>query len=192
MNKNRKACQEYIINSINMIDKDNGKRYKDFFSKLSDKDFDKYIKAIENKESAIMLYKPNLYKSFTNKKLFTLAKRFKIILFDKLRFRNFFTGKYFYSNYKFLILRLPIRRVKQYLFDKISLPESDQHVSKLSGQVMKPDKGSKISLIETYMLSNRKLEKSILEFIKVRGGDLEAYNKFKNQILEMDLFILVI
>jgi len=49
---------------------------------------------------------------------------------------------------------------------------------------MKPDKGAKISLIETQILANKNLETSVLELLKIRGGDLDAYYQYKNKIEE--------
>ena len=181
---NRSETEQYIIKSIAEIDIDNANRYKEFFSKLSNKQFDDYMKTLKEQKTSLYIYMPNMKKNLTNNKIIKKAKKFKVVLFDHIRFKNNYNGKYYYTKYKYLILTLPVRRVKQYLFDKIALPESDKHISRLSGQVMKPDKGSRISLIETYMLTNRKLEKSIIEFIKIRGGDIKSYNEFKTKLLE--------
>lgn len=182
--KKRKLVENYIINSISKIDKDNAKRYERFFKSLSDEQFDKFMKALKSKKTQLRIYMPNFKKNITNNEVIKIAKEFKVQLHDHVRLKNRISNTYYYTKHKLLILKLPVRRLKQYLFNKIRLPESDRRISKLSGQVMKPDKGSKISLAELYILASKGFEKSIIELIKVRGGDLEAYNKLKHKILD--------
>jgi hypothetical protein len=184
MTKKRQLTERYIINAISRIDKDNAKRYETFFKSLSDAQFDNFMKALKSNQIQLRIYFPNVKKNIKNQTIFDLAKYFKIPLYDYIRLKNRISNTYYYSKHPLLILKLPVRRVKQFLFNKIRIPESDKHISKLSGQVMKPDKGSKISLIETYLLASKGLEKSIVELIKVRGGDLKNYHQLKSKILE--------
>ena len=83
-----------------------------------------------------------------------------------------------------MIIKLPIRRLAQYLFHKISLPEGDNHINPTSGQVIAPDKGSALSAIETQILASKGLNMSVLEMIKIRGGDNNAYISMKHAIEE--------
>ena len=191
--KNRKKTQEYILKHIKMIDSiieyDDGNKnknyqyYKKIFNEMSDEQFNKYMLALRKKKSNLHIYLPNMKAKILNHDIINLAKKLKIVIFDYIKFKNPITNLFYTSNHKYLIMILPVRRLKQFLLEKIGLPESDKHISKLSGQVQKPDKGSKISLIELYMLMNRNLEKTAIEFIKVRGGDVKAYQEFKSKIL---------
>jgi hypothetical protein len=180
----RNQVEKYIIDSINKIDKENAEEYKRIFSKMSDSDFDKYMIALRDNETNIFVILPNLIKNLKNSRLFKLADEFKVILFDNLKFEDKYLKRTYYSNKKYLILSLPVRRVKQYLFGKIGIPESDKMISKLSGQVMQEDKGCKLSFIESQMLANKNLNESVIELLKVRGGDLNSYYKFKQEILD--------
>lgn len=181
--KNRAKVEKYIIEAISKIDKDNSERYKERFKKMTNADFEKYMIALKNKETNLFVILPNMKKNLTNQKLFKIAKAFKVTLFDYIKFEDKNLDRSYYSNKKYLILDLPVRRVKQYLFDKIGIPESDKKISKLSGQVVQSDKGCKLSFIETQMLANKNMNDSVIELLKVRGGDLNAYYQFKNEIL---------
>jgi len=180
---NRIKVEKYLFDSITKIDPDNGKEYKKKFSSMTDKDFDNYMKALKNNDTNLFIILPNMKKNIKNNRLFKLAKDFGVKLFDYVKFKDECSKRSYYTNKKYLILKLPIRRVKQYLFGKIGIPESDKTISKLTGQVMQEDKGCKLSLIETQMLANKNLEKSVIELLKVRGGDLNAYYKYKQEIL---------
>lgn len=179
----RANVEKYIIDSISKIDKDNAERYKERFKLMSDKDFDKFMIALKNKETNLFLIMPNMKKNIKNRTLFKLAKDFGVKLFDKIKFEDDYLDRSYYTNKEYLILSLPVRRVKQYLFGKIGIPESDKKISKLSGQVIQEDKGCKLSFIEMQMLANKNLDDSIVEISKIRGGDLKTYYEFKQEIL---------
>lgn len=179
----RQAVEKYIIASIGKIDMDNANRYKKLFKSMSDKKFELFINSLKTQKTNLHVYLPNMIKNISNTDLYNLAEGFGISTFERIQFQDNNTGATYYSNHKYHILKLPVRRVKQYLKHKIALPKGDSHISRLSGQVIKPDRGARITLIETYLLVSRGLEDSILEFIKVRGGDLQAYQEFKNKLL---------
>ena len=105
--KNRKVTQEFIIKSIDKIDKDNGKRYRDVFKKMTDKQFDDYMLSLKNNETNVFVYIPNLQKNLTNKEIVEFAKYFNVELYDYIKEINPETGQVYYKNQKYLILRLP-------------------------------------------------------------------------------------
>ena len=181
--KNRKQVEKYIIDSISKIDKDNADRYKERFKEMTDSQFDKFMVVLKDGDTNLFVILPNMKKPITNNRLFSIADQFKVNLFDQIKFVDDSIGRSYFSPKKYLILELPVRRVKQYLFGKIGLPESDKRVSKLSGQVMQEDKGCKLSLIETQLLANKNLDSSVVEILKIRGGDLSAYYESKQHIL---------
>lgn len=183
MTPKRKKVQDYIIKSLEKIDQDNAKFFKEKFNQMSDQEFDKFMNALKNQDTNIFVYLPNMKKSITNNKVFELAKEFNVIYKDKIKFKDNNTGRHYYSNHEYIILELPVRRVIQYVMGKIGLPESDRRISKLTGQVIKPDKGSKISLIEAQFIAYKNLEASFVELVKFRGGDIHGYQQYKQQIL---------
>jgi hypothetical protein len=186
MNPKRKKVQDHILSVLSTLDPsgDNKKMYVDKFEKMSDIQFDNYMKSIKEGEENIFIYAPNLKNTITMDSIKNAANQVDLVITDHLWLNDPVTGRKYKTPHKYLILRLPIRRVKQFLLEKMSIPESDSKVDLLSGQVIKPDKGSAISLIEMQTMVNKGLDKSILELIKVRGGDNLAYAEFKSMLEE--------
>jgi hypothetical protein len=162
----------------------NTERYKKMFKDMSGKQFEEFIISLGNKDTQLSVMMPNIDSTMTTDGAIALAKKRNVKIFDKVVFADMTTGRKYSTEYDMLILTLPIRRLSQYLFHKISLPESDTHINSVSGQVIPPDKGAAISAIETQMLASKGLETSILELIKVRAGDINAYKAMKYQIEE--------
>ena len=154
------------------------------FDKMSDKDFDKYMKFLKEGKTQIHIYTSNFSVKIDQNTLFELLDKNNIIYEDSIEFQDKTIDRKYTGVKKVIVLDIPVRRVKQYLLGKISIPESDTRIHAFSGQVMKPDKGAKISLIETQILANKNLETSVLELLKIRGGDLDAYYQYKNKIEE--------
>jgi hypothetical protein len=179
---NRKAAQEYLIKSITKIDKDNGNKYKDIFNKMTDKQFDDYMLALKNGESNVFIIMPNLEKNLTNDEIVKLAEDLDVKLYERIKYINDETGQEYFKERKYLILRLPVRRMKQYLLKKLQVPTSDKRVNKITGQLMADDKAAKLSFMETGFLATRGLSTSLLELLKLRGGDLTNYHQFKKNI----------
>ena len=81
-------------------------------------------------------------------------------------------------------MRLPLKRQAQFLIEKIAIPEDNYSVNNLTGQPTGKSKGSTISNPELQILNALQLDKSAIEMIKMRGGDLIAFNAMNNQIYE--------
>jgi hypothetical protein len=186
VNAKRKQVQDYIFKILKQIDLDgyNTKLYTEKFKAMSDKAFDSWMKDIRDRKYKLTIYIPNMKNNVTMQHITNTAKAVGLTISDHLWMEDSTTGMKYKTNHKYLILRMPIRRVKQYLDAKISVPESDIKTDLLTGQVIKPDKGSSISLIEMQTLVSKGLDKSIIEFMKVRGGDVHAYSEFKSKLEE--------
>ena len=150
---------------------------------MSDKEFDNYMNDLKDKRTKLMLFTPNMKVVLKMKNIIETSK--KTIIFDRIWMVDPVTKQKYLTNYKYLILRLPIRRTRQFLMHKLSVAESDKRIDSLTGQVVKPDAASSISFVEAQLLYARGgLEDVLVEFMKVRGGDIHAYAKFKQQLEE--------
>jgi hypothetical protein len=183
MKSKRKKVESYIYSLMNKLDssKNTTNIYKNLFKMMSDKQFQSFMEGIRDGDIRLIVILPNMKNDLKMNDIERIAEEYKVQIFDSLLFTSS-TGRKYTTNKKYLILNLPVRRVKQYLFNKISLPESDERVNVLTGQVMPPDKGSKITDIETKILANKDLDTTILELIKLRGGDTKAYQEMKRLI----------
>lgn len=187
MNSKRAKVEEYIIKLMTQIDQfgcHNLTRYKKFFSSMSDERFDAFMHALRNNQTQISAILPNDIANITTNDVVELANKRNVKIFSKVQFHDMHTGRPYTTKYEMLILKLPIRRLSQYLFHKISLPDGDNHINPVSGQVIPPDKGAALSAIETQVLASKGLSISIIELLKIRAGDNNAYRSMKFTIEE--------
>ena len=181
MTPKRQKVEDYIVSLMNTIDRTglNTTRYKDMFAHMSDKQFDSWMKDLRDQKTKLYLWTPNMKVAVQIRDLITAANKVGCQLFERLRLWDNATRRYYTTPEKFLIVELPVRRVKQYLLDKLSVPDSDRVVNPTTGQVIKPDKGSAISMTEAQTYDSKGLHKCLDELLIVRGGNLEAYASFK-------------
>ena len=186
MTPKRKKVQDRILSVVKDIDSTgtNTEYYTQLFAKLSDKDFDDYMKRIRDGEDVLVYYAPNMMCHNDINKLIALTHKYDVKLFERLRLYSVATNTYYYTPRKFLILQLPIRRFSQFVDHKLSVAEGDKRIDMLSGQVVKPDQASKISQIEVQTLFARGLKSTIREVTKFRGGDVVAFGEFKRELEE--------
>jgi len=182
----RKKVESYILTLMKKIDpsKYNFGMYSKLFEGMNDKEFDSYMVSLREKETSLFMISPNMKPRLKMNEIVELAKEYGVELFQRIFLIDPNTKRKYLTNKKYMILDLPVRRVKQYLFGKLSLPESDSHINALTGQVIPPDKGSALANIEVQILASKNLDKSLLEMVKVRGGDTKAYSQFKHQLEE--------
>jgi hypothetical protein len=187
MNPKRKAVQDYVLKTLKLQEPGeyNHKRYEEFFDSLDDKAFDQWMRILkDNHHAKITLMIPPFKVVIDPKDSFTTAKFLGLELMERLRLWDPIGKRYCLTPEKYYILSLPIRRLKQYGLDGLSVPDSDRRLNPLTDQVVKPDKGSAISFPQAQMIAEKGLTTTLHELMTVRGGDLEAYSKMKAQIEE--------
>lgn len=184
--KERKNIEEFITTYIDKIDPSgtNGDRYRTMFSKMNNTEFDGFMLDIKERKRKIVLYVPNMKITLRINNLKKVASELNILLEEQLEIYDPATKRYITTPNKYIIIYVPIRRTKQFLFDKISIPESDTTTDLLTGQVVKPDKGSTISLVELQIILDKNLIDSSTELMRIRGGDIHAYAAFKSALEE--------
>ena len=187
MSEKRKMIQDYILKLMADFDQYGGKnvqRYTKMFDQMTDKQFDAFMHAIRDQKTQLSCVMPNHDTKLTTNAVIDIAKKHNVPLFTRLYLHDSHTGRRYLTKHKILVMKLPVRRLSQYLFHKISLPDSDRHVNPVTGQVIPPDKGAALSAIETQLLASKGLSTSILELVKVRSGDMNAYRTMKYTIEE--------
>ena len=187
MNDKRARIETYILNLAKDVDKFGGTnhaRYTALFSKMDNNKFDAFMHALRDGKTQISMILPNNTSHVTTNDVIDLAKKRKVKMFSKIWFHDMHTGRKYLTKYEMMVLKLPIRRQSQYLFHKISLPDGDSHINPVTGQVIPPDKGAALSAIETQVLASKGLKTSIIELLKIRAGDVKAYQAMKYTIEE--------
>ena len=187
MSQKRKETEAFILNVVSTLEPSgyNTKVYKERFSKMNDKEFHLFMEALrDNPHAKLTLLVPPFKVVLQLENCLKAAKLLGISFFKRLKLWDPINKRYYLTPQKYFILRLPVRRLKQYLYDGLSVPDSDKRLNPLTDQVVKPDKGSAISYPQAQMIAEKGLETTLHELISIRGGDLEAYSKMKSEIEE--------
>ena len=185
--KRRTAIQNAIYAVVQKMDPagDNTKRWKAILDGMSDKQFAEFMVHLKKGEVQLNIVMPNIKKVPKIQNLMEAAKMVglelshRLWLEDKTR-----PGKKFLTNEKYLVLEIPIRRAQQEWDKKLQVPSRDTHVDALTGQVILDDRACHLSLDEIHGLSSKRLDKTLDELVKIRGGDVIAYGEFKRQLEE--------
>ena len=181
MTPKRQKAQDYILKHLSTMDRSglNTTRMTDFFARMTDAQFDQWMRDLRDNKTKLSLLTPNMKVTIAIRDLRDTADAIGLPLFERIRIWDNATRRYYMTPEKYLIIELPVRRVKQYLMDKISVPDSDRVTNPTTGQVVKPDKGSAISMTEAQTYDSKGLHRCLDELLIVRGGNLEAYAAFK-------------
>jgi hypothetical protein len=160
---------------------------------MSDEEFDEYVRALAKPtteegiatQEILPFYSPNLKDPrVTMPNLLKVADMIGFEFFEQLWLTDPQTGRVFLTPQKYLVLDMTVRRQAQMLTKKSSIPENSRHVDEMSGQVTGKSKGSKISFPELQAQLAQGLEHTLIEEIKVRGGDRAAQVEFDRQLIE--------
>lgn len=159
--------------------------YHNFFASKSDAAFIEMVKQIDSGDLILPLIIPN----FIENDLST-ARNLKIGTEWGYEFRQHLTltdptdpSVTIVTPEKYLVTLQMVRRQSQTLESKRSIPENVDNIDDLSGQVTGESKGSSLTKPELHVLDYHQLENSIVELIKARGGDAEAWRKMQRSIL---------
>lgn len=192
----RQEVTAFIVGSIAEIipgDTYNSDLTKKRLDAMSDTEFDEYVRALAKPtteegiatQEILPFYSPNLKDPrITMPNLLKVADLIGFEFFEQLWLTDPQTGRVFLTPQKYLVIDMTVRRQAQMLTKKSSIPENARHVDEMSGQVTGKSKGSKISFPEVQAQLAQGLEHTLIEEIKVRGGDRAAQVEFDRQLIE--------
>lgn len=175
----RKEAEAEVLKYIQAIDASgqNTQLYRDKFSKMSDREFELMIDGLENGTERLCIVMPNFGTTkITVENNFRVADMLGYSFFQRICMPARDGLPAYLSPIPYPIFDLPLRRQAQLLEKKISIPQDNNSVDNLTGQVTGASKGSKISWPETEVIASMGLDKSLTELLTVRGGDAGAYN----------------
>jgi hypothetical protein len=177
----RKDAENYIIELMSRLDntKKNVEMYKKLFANMSDADFDKYMKNLEEGKEEIYFVNPPFsgYKPDLNK-LIAILKGLGIKPMEKIIFEDE-SGYKFKPDIEYKILYLPGRRTSHHASKGLSLHKNLDTRNPITGQVTgKDSKTGAITLPEAYIFTGLGLTKTLDELENIRGGDVGASTAF--------------
>lgn len=178
---NRKKAEAFILEFLKDIEPTgyNLEQYNTIFKNMSDKDFDTWMKGIQNGSQSIVFFKP-MYKAkgVTVENNLKIAKKYGVEFFERLKIENDPDKPDHMTPNKYLVIDLPFRRQSQTLYKKISLPDDNKTIDELTFQPTGASKGAKISYPELQVLMGMGLDKTITELTQFRGGDKGGFNAY--------------
>lgn len=160
--------------------------YRNYLTGLSDEAFERLVADIETGKVILPVYEPNFSKvRLSTKRNLETGKKWGHEFFERLIISDAQNPSLMtMTPKKYLILELPWRRQIQTLTNKMSVPMNNDHIDELTGQPTGESKGSSLTYPELQLLFSEGRESSILELMKVRGGDQEAYHRLEEQIIQ--------
>lgn len=182
---NRKAAEKVIIEYIDKLipGSPNTAMYKELFEAMSDKEFDTFMTQLESGEIDLRIMSPNMADyQLTVERNLAIAKELGHEFFERVWIDEGGDTPRYLSNDAYLVVDLPLRRQAQLLTKKISIPRDNTTIDNLTGQPTGSSKGSKISYPELQIMAAMGLEKSLVELMKYRGGDLKGFNAMNASI----------
>lgn len=170
----RKEVEEYIIKYVGKIsrDKRNEELYREFFKKMNNKEFSKWIDDLEEGKVKIQIIVPNGQSKLDINNNYKIAKEIGVEFYQELDIGPVGDIPKYRTPVKSLVYDMSVRRVSQLLQKKISIPEDNRRIDKLTGAVTGASKGSKMTMPELTVLTSFGLQKSLSEIMTARGGDL--------------------
>lgn len=178
---NRKKAEDMILQIMKEIEPTgyNVEQYKKIFAKMSDKDFDNYMKGLRDGSMQLVAFKP-MYeaKGFSVENNIAVGKKYGLSFFEKLIFSDNPNEPDHKTAIEFMVLDMPYRRQSQTLVKKISVPDNNDVIDQLTYQPTGPSKGSKISYPELQVLIGMGMTSSIQELMQYRGGDKGGFNAY--------------
>jgi hypothetical protein len=182
----KKKIIAYIEKNLKPLDPEgkNILRYKKMLGAMSDKAFDQFMINMRDKEFQFHIIIPNMGPKSTMDDILKAAEMVNLKLFHRIWFTDEATGKKFLSRAEYPILQLPIRRMQQFLDKKMSVPDSDQSIDGLTGQVTGSDRSASITNPEIQALHSKGLSHTLNEMVTVRGGDIASYGEMRRQMEE--------
>jgi len=184
----RKDVEKFIINWIYKItnSKYNVELYEDFFKGLNNKEFEDFLTKLGKNEMILNIIVPHDGDAKINlrKNIDVLAKELGYSFHQHLYIKPDDDSPVYKSKYPYLILTMPIRRVKQTIEKGISVADNDTRVDSLTGQPTGDSRTSKLSYPELQLLVGMGIQDAAIELLKYRGGDPGAYYAIRNSLLK--------
>ena len=182
----RKKAEAWLLRFVSTIDPSgfNHRYYTGIMSKLTDEQFFAWGERIRDGRTHLWVYAPNGEVFLRLKDVEKAAKMTNTSLHERITQYDEATDRWYTSPHEYPILRVPVRRLKQYQMDKLAVPESDRTLNPLTGQVTRPDKTSSISMSEGQTYDGKGLLKTLVEFTNIRGGNEIGYASMRRDLEE--------
>lgn len=183
----RKKVVDYIVKVMNLLDPtgDNGKYYQEKFDKMTDAQFDKYIREfLQDEKSQFYLAIVEYERDLTIENIEKCAEFMKVPLLEyvALPYLTNDPDNVIVTPYPVPVGYIHEKRMPQTLLKKSAGSTKIEKRSPLTGQVTSEDKNARNSDLETYSLVAVDAVNALTEFMGPRADNMEAKNTMYNDI----------
>lgn len=183
----RKKVVDYIVKVMNLLDStgDNGKYYQEKFDKMTDTQFDKYIREfLQDEKSQFYLAIVEYERDLTIENIEKCAEFMKVPLLEyvALPYLTNDPDNVIVTPYPVPVGYIHEKRMPQTLLKKSAGSTKIEKRSPLTGQVTSEDKNARNSDLETYSLVAVDAVNALTEFMGPRADNMEAKNTMYNDI----------
>lgn len=175
----RQASEAFILKYIERLvpGSENPKMYQELFAEMDDKQFHDFIHGVGTGKDQLAVVAPNFGKSkITIQNNLEIGDELGHNFYERLWIQPAGGGRAYLSPVAYLVMDLPLRRQAQLQVKKMSVPEDNMSVDDLTGQPSGKSDSAKISYPETQVLAALKLDHTLTELLKYRGGDTQGFN----------------
>lgn len=178
-----KKVQEFIINFCETILPGGGNKemYTQLFASMSDKDFAVYMDNVAERGYLDIIVPTLTEQKLSTERNIAIARKMGHEFFERVWRKETDPNKPSHlSDVKYMIIKLPVRRQAQHSIKGISTAEDNKRLDQISGQPTGDSKSARISYPEAQLLNGMNLPVSLVELLKVRGGDIGMFNAMKS------------
>lgn len=184
---NRKEIEQLIYDTFDAMDPSgmNTERYRNEFSNMDDKQFEKFMKDfLKNPDENFILEIAEFENDLTMDNMEKAAKVLGIPLYEYVYMPHLTMDKknIVVSKEKCLVGYINVKRTQQLLHKKNGISVSNEKVSALTGQVTAKDKNSRDSDIEATLLVSLDADAILQELHGPRADDMVMKREMMNSI----------
>jgi len=176
---NRAEATKFALEMIekNTPGTNNRKDWEAKFASLSDREFEQFMRDLQSGQDTLYVTMPPFTSegSADTRDLITAGRALGHEYFQRVWTISRDGQNAYLSPVPYLVIDIPVRRVSQTLTKKMSVPDNSKVIDTLTGQPTGESKGAKISWPELQLTSAMGLDKTLLELVKYRGGDIRGY-----------------
>lgn len=182
----KKKITDHIVKTISLLEpKENAKKWKDRLDKMTDEQFNFFMEALRDEKEVLTIDTPNMKVHLQYENCKKAAEYLGIDFFHHLRIKDPITKVEYVTPQKYMVLELPIRRLQQTVYEKMSIPVDDKKIDGLTGQVTGDDRACSITYPEIQALKAQGFKDVLNELVVSRGGNINAYAKLKQDLEDL-------
>lgn len=175
---NRKAAEARILADLQEISPGcvDVELYKRRFEQMGDKEFDAFMKRLADGTEWLTLTVPNAGKNDLDlERMIKIGDKWGHDFWKQLWIGGDADIPSYLTPNKYFVIKVPVRVASQRIAKKMSIPKTQRVINTLTGQPTGDSKGAGFSSPELRLCIAMGLDKTAVELMKYRGGDLRGW-----------------